>query len=131
VFWAYGLTGGHDAVAQALEDQIAWLNPQVLAAVAGIQAASPTPPVIIVFSDHGARYSTTDVDERWRSFLATQTPGHAGLYTDDAVDVQLMATLFNGYFGEDIPLPDRATTIDSIGWESDKILEHVFPEDPG
>jgi hypothetical protein len=84
--------------------QVEHLNRLVLETVGAILAASDEPPVIVVFSDHGHRHDYADHDEMLRSLLIAYTPGHAGLFPDDASPINVMPRLSNAYFGAGLPL---------------------------
>jgi hypothetical protein len=94
-----------------------------------ILATSASPPVIVVFSDHGpaAGFSTitplaSDLEVRASSFMAALTPGHVGLFTDiGPTPVNVFGTLFNAYLGTDIPHQD-----DSIwAWKGESYIDVV------
>lgn len=57
------------------------VNERVLATVDSVLARHPD-AVIVLFSDHGARYGSGE--ETYRSFLAALTPGHPNLYETEA-----------------------------------------------
>ena len=59
--------------------QIDELNHRIIAAVDQILARSPN-AVIVLFSDHGLRYSEQEPEEWHRTFLAARTPGQPGLF---------------------------------------------------
>jgi hypothetical protein len=101
-----------DAYRSGLVAQIEHLNALVLDAVAEIVAEDPG-AVVILMSDHGIRYSYADVDEHFRSFLATRTPGHAGLFSDGPAPVNLLRRLVSTYLSIEYPdLPYEA-------WQAD------------
>lgn len=88
--------------------QLTALNLLVLDAVDRIIAADPE-AVVILWSDHGLRYSLADPNEHFRSFLAARTPGFDGLFPEDESPVNLLRRLFSAYFDADLPpLPYRA-----------------------
>ena len=91
-----------------LETQLTALNAMVVDTLSGLVSADPD-AVILVFSDHGIRYSLDDVPEHYRSFIATRTPGVEGLYAIDESPVNLLRRLFGAYFDADTPpLPYEA-----------------------
>ena len=66
----------------AFDRQLAGLNPLLLETVDSIIAREPD-AVIVLFSDHGARYTEAMVDTEWhRIFLVARTPGHDDLFAD-------------------------------------------------
>lgn len=72
------------------------VNAKVLATVDAMIAADPD-AVIVLFSDHGARYSF-DAPEEWqRSFLAARTPGRPGLFGAAPTTTSIMCLLFEAY----------------------------------
>jgi hypothetical protein len=87
----------------ALGEQVEYINHRTLAALDTIITEHPD-AVVVVLSDHGARYSTGVSDEWFRSFFAARTPGHPGVFDDDARPVELFPTVFNAYFGTDIAI---------------------------
>ncbi len=68
--WATGMGG-----------QIANLNLRVLTLLDRLLEADPD-SVIVLFSDHGGRYTTDEPDEWHRSFLAARTPRVPDLFDD-------------------------------------------------
>ncbi|HEX7069278.1 MAG TPA: sulfatase-like hydrolase/transferase, partial [Rhodothermales bacterium] len=101
-----------DQYAPLLAGQIAYLNSRVLTTIDTILDKHPD-AVILVFSDHGARFSNEITDEYFHSFFAARTPGHQGLYSDAMSLTNTLPILLNAYFDAAYPvLPSRA-------WESD------------
>jgi hypothetical protein len=104
----------HAEFEEAYTDGLQFLNDQVLDAIDEIQRRSATPPVIVVFSDHGSESRLnwdnaplSDLDERFANLFAAATPGAPGLYRDDPTPVNLFPVLLNEYLGADVPLaPD-------------------------
>lgn len=68
------------------------LNPRLLEAVDSILERKPE-ATIVLFSDHGARYSLADPDEWHRSFLAARTPEHPALFADRPTPAGLLERL--------------------------------------
>ena len=97
--WRYG-----DEAIGPIAGQIEYLDSLVVETVERILAASPEPPIIILFSDHGARHDPDDHDEMLKSLMAAFTPGMTGVFPDDASNVNLFPRLLNAYFGTDLPL---------------------------
>ena len=95
--WRFG-----DEVRAPMAGQVQHLNDLVLDSVERIITASPEPPIIVVFSDHGGRHHLDDRAEMLRSLLLTYTPGRVGLFPEDASAVNLFAYLLNGYFAANI-----------------------------
>ena len=86
--------------------QVRYLNGLVLHAVEGILEASPTPPIILVLSDHGSGSGVdwtdlahSDLDERSAILFAAYTPGHPDLFPHDITLVNVFGRLLGGYFG--------------------------------
>lgn len=101
--------------AAGMRDQLDGLNPLVLKAVRDIVERDPG-AIVIVMSDHGARYSLDDPDEQVRSLFAARTPGHDGLFPADVAPVNVLRGVLTAYLGEDLaPLEYR-------GWLSDHDL---------
>jgi len=88
-------------------DQITYLNQRLLAIIHRIMADSPTPPVILIQSDHGQFYAPHAIHQSvLNAFYLPGTP-----YEDWAASlspVNSFRLVFNRYFGENLPLlPDR------------------------
>jgi hypothetical protein len=112
------LSLGLDEYRSQLYDQLAILNEATLNAVGTIVALDPE-AVVVIFSDHGLRYSLDDTDEQFRSFLAARTPGVERLFPDDETAVNILRRFASAYWGADLnPLPpqtwwsDWNTTLD-------------------
>jgi hypothetical protein len=88
----------------AMRDQIEWVNAEVGATARAIQARSETPPVIVIFSDHGMRNLPDDRDEMFRSFFLAATPGRTDVFPDDTTPVNVLTRLLNAYTGLGAPL---------------------------
>ena len=78
--------------------------------VDALRSTAPTPPVIVVFSDHGTDVGwdeespmSSDLAERTSTVLATLTPGHPDLFRQPTTPVNLFATLANAYAGTNVP----------------------------
>jgi hypothetical protein len=57
--------------------------------------------VIVLFSDHGARYSLEMQETEWpRSFLAARTPGHPDLFGEQPAPTILLRRLLETYVPE-------------------------------
>ncbi len=106
--FTYGDAYGDDRIAP-FDDQVTWLNGQVEEVVREIQARSATPPVIVIFSDHGTRFNADDHPEMYRSLLLASTPGHGGLFPNDASPVNYLNRLLNAYTSTPVPLAGEET----------------------
>jgi hypothetical protein len=81
----------------AMQGDLATLNPKLLAMVDEIVARDPD-GVIVLFSDHGARYSLDQRQTEWyHSFLAARTPGHPDLFAADPVPTSILRVLLPTY----------------------------------
>jgi hypothetical protein len=82
-------------------DQIAYLNKRIIPIVDGILQNSPTPPIIIIQGDHGARQSVGEYG-RLAILNAYHFPGggNDALYKSIS-PVNTFRILFNTYFGQD------------------------------
>jgi hypothetical protein len=92
-------------------DQLAYLNELVLAAVDDILAASPAPPIIVLWADHGSasrvdwvrtqpnEADPADLLERTGTLFASLTPGRDSVFPDDITPVNIFRYLFDSYFG--------------------------------
>jgi hypothetical protein len=88
----------------AMKGDLATLNPKLLAMVDEIVARDPN-GVIVLFSDHGSRYSLDLKQTEWyHSFLAARTPDHPELFASEPVPTNLLRTLIPTYVtGEPAP----------------------------
>lgn len=78
-------------------EQVLYVNSEVLRTVDAIVEQQPT-AVIVVMSDHGARYDLRSRDEEWfRNFFAARTPGYPRLFGDDPRPRELFQALFRVY----------------------------------
>ena len=83
--------------AASMQAELTTLNRRLLAMVDEIVARDPG-AVIVLFSDHGARYSLALEDTEWyRSFLAARTPGHPDLFASEPTPTALLRTLLPLY----------------------------------
>jgi hypothetical protein len=97
---------------QRLGIEIRELNELVLSSVRDLIAADPN-GVVIIFSDHGLRYSFADPDEFFQTLLVTRTPGRPALFPDDESPVNLMRTVMRAYFEAPVDrVPYRAWSVD-------------------
>ncbi|MDP9467469.1 MAG: hypothetical protein M3P32_01840 [Chloroflexota bacterium] len=88
---------GVEQYAASMEANLATLNRKLLAMVDEIVTNDPG-AVVVLFSDHGSRYSLALQETEWyRSFLATRTPGHPGLFANDPTPTALLRTLIPIY----------------------------------
>lgn len=96
-----------DSVRTAFIDQVEYTNSAVLTTVRAILERSVEAPAIVLFSDHGFRHWLTDEPETFRSLLAAYTPGHEGVFPQDAAPVNIIPRLLNAYAGTRIALADE------------------------
>jgi hypothetical protein len=103
---------------EAFRGHMTHFNQLILEAVDAILAKSESPPVIVLFSDHGTGagfdfqdQEHSDIDERAGILYAALTPGRPNLFADDATPVNTFPLLFNAYFGTDYPSAPNATFI--------------------
>lgn len=99
--------------------QLEHLNGLVLEAVEGIIAASPSPPVIILMSDHGSasrvdwvrtspdEASPEDLLERTGTLFAARTPGKDTVFPDDVTPVNVFRHVLDAYFNTDLGVADQ------------------------
>jgi hypothetical protein len=87
----------------AMEGDLVTLNAKLLAMVDEIVAKDPA-GVIVLFSDHGSRYSLDlRLSEWYHSFLASRTPGHSALFADDPKPTAILRTLLPLYISGTTP----------------------------
>ena len=116
-----------DPIGETSDEEIARTTGQVQAigqmtieSIDALRSTAPTPPVIVVFSDHGTDVGwdegspmTADLAERTSTVLATLTPGHPDLFGQPTTPVNLIATLTNAYLGTSVPRqPDVSYAFD-------------------
>jgi hypothetical protein len=112
-----------DDYAEALTSQLTYLNTVLLTEVDRLLAADPS-AVIILFSDHGARYEEGPSDEHFRTFFAARTPTRERLFADEVSLVDVFPILFGAYFGAELP-----THAYRAGWAPDHAPLEVEPID--
>ena len=96
--------------------QLAHVDRLALAAIDEVLAGESTPPVILVFSDHGSAagvswddLNASDLDERTANLFAAFTPGHSAVFPPDVTLVNVFGLLTESYFGREYdPLPNTA-----------------------
>lgn len=103
---------GLDEYRDRLIVEVEELNRLVLDAMTDLVAQDPE-AVVILFSDHGLRYSFADSAEFFETLLVARTPGHPDLFPGDESPVNLMRRIMRAYFGASLdPLPYRAWSVD-------------------
>lgn len=88
-----------------------WVSSLTIATIDRIIAASPSPPIFAVFSDHGPDYDfdnedpfSSDMDIRTSTFMAVLVPGQDDVLPDDATIVNLFPFVLNASLGTDLPI---------------------------
>jgi hypothetical protein len=79
-----------------MANQLDEVNDRLLESVDAVLAAHPN-AVIVLFSDHGGRYSEADQEEQHRSFLAARTPRHPGLFANAPRPDTIIRALLEAY----------------------------------
>jgi hypothetical protein len=100
--------------------QVAHIDDLSLTAVDQVLASDPTPPVVLIVSDHGSgvgldwrNLADSDLDERTANLFAAYVPGRPGVFPPDVSLVNVFGLLFGACFGRAYePQPDTA-----YGWE--------------
>jgi len=83
--------------AAATRGNLVTLNARLLAMVDRIVDRDPD-AVVVLFSDHGARYSLELKETEWyHSFLAARTPGHPDLFASEPIPTAILRTLLPIY----------------------------------
>jgi hypothetical protein len=89
-----------------LAGDLAHLNPRVLEMVDAISDSDPN-AVVVLFGDHGARYSLELTETEWhRNFMAALTPGHPHLFGTAPSPTDILRTLLETYV-PDAELPSN------------------------
>lgn len=87
---------------QGYTDSVAFVNREILAAVRRILAESATPPVIVIFGDHGLK-----ADNRLQNFAAIYLPGAQDAVYATITPANYFRVIFNQQFAAGYPLlPD-------------------------
>ncbi len=93
-----------------------YIADQTVALTGAIQAASPRPPAIVVFSDHGTAIDWDGkqpfgggIPERSSNLLAVLSPGHPGLMPPGTTPVNILPRLLRAYGVADLPLQPDST----------------------
>jgi len=87
-----GLSVEMEPWVDGMATQLEYLNARLVGTIDNLVDA-----VIVVFSDHGGRYSEGDTDEMHRSLLAARTPGHPGLFAAAPRPDTIIRTLLEAY----------------------------------
>lgn len=101
-FWDSGWRLGADGLRPLLQDQLQFVNEEVLRFVR-MPPVDDRPTVMIVMSDHGYRFGPNDPNESVRNLFAARTPGHRGLFPNDVTPVNLFPRLLGAYLNADLP----------------------------
>jgi hypothetical protein len=98
-------------------EYLQYSNKKFLDLVDHILKYSSTPPVIILLGDHGFRHFTTPVDPKYYfcNIVSVHLPGNNyKAFTDSLSNVNLLRTLLNTSFGQQLPyLKDTAIIMDN------------------
>jgi hypothetical protein len=106
---------------QGYTDSVAFVNREVLAAVRKILAESATPPVIVIFGDHGLK-----ADNRLQNFAAIYLPGARDAVYSNITPANYFRVIFNQVFNAGYDLvPDLS--YDDVD-PSDAQDMRLFPE---
>lgn len=108
--------------ARRFTGQTTYIDDRTIVAIDAILASSPSPPIIIVMSDHGSRSrpldpataTADDIRERFGTLFAAYTPGRSDVFPADVTPAQVMVDLLNAYFDQQFPQP-ASGTFASIG----------------
>ena len=116
-------------------DQATHVASLTVTAIDRILATADTPPVIIVFSDHGpgtgfdpSKPLESDLVERSSNILAAYSPGHPGLFASATTPVNILPRVFNAYLGMSVPEQPDTT----FAWRDSRLdTVAVDPANPG
>jgi hypothetical protein len=94
------------ALVSGYSGQVSWTDRQLLATIDAILANSASPPVIVVFGDHGSWIGADggDIRLRFLPLFAARLPDGGAPFPDDIQLMNVFPILFNEVFGDDIPL---------------------------
>lgn len=82
---------------ERMRGQLNGLNRDLLATIDRITESRPD-AAIVLFSDHGARYSLRERGDEWHAtFLAARTPGHPRLFNEEAVPSAVLRLIQAAY----------------------------------
>ncbi|MGE5249720.1 MAG: sulfatase-like hydrolase/transferase [Bacteroidota bacterium] len=101
-FWNAQRMYPADLYAKGYQNQLTYLNKQVLAGIDAILKNSPTPPIIIIQGDHGPWLQPTN--KRFWILNAYYLPGHQDRLYPTISPVNSFRLVFDEYFGGDYPL---------------------------
>jgi hypothetical protein len=111
---------GFEEYRERLIEQIQALNDGVLGSVDRIIEADPS-AIVVLMSDHGSRYTISNREEQFKSFLAARAPGEPRLFPENESDVNILRRIIRAEFGAQIePLRYKA-------WWSDSGLFDLTP----
>jgi hypothetical protein len=103
-----------------LIEQIQALNDGLLGTVDRIIEADPS-GIVVLMSDHGSRYTVSDRQEQFKSFLAARAPGQSQLFSDDESDVNILRRIIREEFGA------RLEPLEYEAWWSDPGVLDLMP----
>ena len=106
-----------------LIEQIQALNEGLLGTVDRIIEADPS-GIVVLMSDHGSRYTVSDRQEQFKSFLAARAPGQSQLFSDDESDVNILRRIIREEFGA------RLEPLEYEAWWSDPGVLDLMPVEP-
>lgn len=82
---------------ERMRGQLNGLNSDLLATIDRITERHPD-AAIVLFSDHGARYSLRERGDEWHAtFLAARTPGHPRLFNEEAEPSAVLRLITDAY----------------------------------
>lgn len=110
-----GLSMGEGA--ELYTNQIRYLNGLVLEALDDV--LDDPDAIVLVMSDHGARYSYDDMDEWFRVLFAARTPAATAQIEFMPLHAGVFPALFNAYFNYTIPTPRSGEWVHRDVWPLD------------
>jgi hypothetical protein len=117
------------ALTEAYIGQVAWVDERLIRAIDEIDTASATPPVIVVFGDHGTWIGADggDIRLRFLQLFAARVPGRSSPFTDDIALVDTFPLLFNDLLGTSYPTHPEAP---SFMFRGGNEYDHIAVPDP-
>jgi hypothetical protein len=130
----HGSVESQDLRRERIFEQVTAIADRTLSGIDEVVAASVTPPVVVLFSDHGTDVGfdpsspiTSDPEHRSSSIVAALTPGHPDLFKATTSPINIIGTITNAYLGTSV---DRQPDL-TFGFERSVLDTVPIVIDPG